>query len=369
MRHRRGFTLIELLVVIAIIGVLIALLLPAVQSAREAARRSQCVNNLKQIGLAIHNYLSANNDTMPPVAIDPHWAPGTQSWNGIPFQNQSIHARILPFLEQTATYNAMNFMVGARWENSGNSSSVPGQIGAQGIWGWINATAACTQIKVFLCPSDPYPGASTTVALGPFQQVMLVGSMNYPANIGLNRGYNNWVLNGPAYVVRPWDGSLMANGVVSLSRFIDGTSNTAIFSEWVKGPAQGAPAYNSNVLSVSYNAVSNFQAPPYINYVDWQYAQQCQNSMVTQNWMWKGEYWAAASGSDIYGHSQPPNRRACHWGDVGSSMDGASSMHPGGVNVLFGDGSVKFIKNSVSYVSWYALATPSGGEAVSQDAL
>src|SRR5215813_13312468 len=116
MRSRtRGFTLIELLVVIAIIAVLIALLLPAVQSAREAARRSTCTNNMKQLGLAMHNYVSTH-DYIPPVCIDDPWL----SPNNPPHQNWSIHARLLPYLEQQQAYNAINWTFGARWSD-GNS--------------------------------------------------------------------------------------------------------------------------------------------------------------------------------------------------------------------------------------------------------
>src|SRR5436305_7191912 len=117
MSRRRGFTLIELLVVIAIIGVLISLLLPAVQSAREAARRSQCTNNLKQIGLAYHNYLSANGDVVPPVFVDYLGSPDPPT--APPSQTHSSQARLLPYLEQTNTYNSLNFAFSSRWGGTG----------------------------------------------------------------------------------------------------------------------------------------------------------------------------------------------------------------------------------------------------------
>src|SRR5262245_12223384 len=116
LRRLGGFTLIELLVVIAIIAVLIALLLPAVQSAREAARRAQCTNNLKQIGLAVHNYLSANN-SMPPAYVVYGIGPGGTNTA----QDYTALARMLPFLEQNSMYNAINFSMGARWGASGTN--------------------------------------------------------------------------------------------------------------------------------------------------------------------------------------------------------------------------------------------------------
>jgi prepilin-type N-terminal cleavage/methylation domain-containing protein len=153
--RRRGFTLIELLVVIAIIAVLIALLLPAVQSAREAARRAQCTNNLKQIGLATHNYLSTNQ-VLPTMYIV--YSPiGTSQNAG---QTYSPLARMLPFLEQNSIYNSINFNVAPRWGagngdlNNGATAATNNSTADCDGFGVMNASAAGNQINSFLCPSD-----------------------------------------------------------------------------------------------------------------------------------------------------------------------------------------------------------------------
>jgi len=355
---------------------LIALLLPAVQSAREAARRAQCVNNLKQIGLAVHNYFSANGDTMPPMMIgflaspDPPGAP--------PSQTESIHARLLPFLEQQTVYNAINWNVSARWGGTGwccvGGTPNPPDNASGGIWAVMNMTAATTQVKSFLCPSDPNPGSSGT--MGWLGSQRLVAASNYPANIGTNRRNNNWIQNGPNYTASNWDGAFR---VITLATFVDGTSNTAIFSEWVKGPAVGLPGpdglgmvYTGGPASNSPGGSSN--ANPYNPTQEWIAAQMCQNNATIQNWSWKGEWWIYGV-SMHYQHTQTPNRRACVYSDfggVGGRSDGTptgpSSYHPGGVNVLFGDGSIRFVKNSVNYINWYAIATPNNGETVSADA-
>jgi prepilin-type N-terminal cleavage/methylation domain-containing protein/prepilin-type processing-associated H-X9-DG protein len=358
--RRRGFTLIELLVVIAIIAVLIALLLPAVQSAREAARRSQCTNNLKQIGLAFHNYISAN-DALPPVHVD-------QTCNGCnfpPYQNMSQLARMLPFMEQTAAYNAINFSWGARW--GGTDVGNPPDNGAAGQnFAPYQMTVLVMQINSFLCPSDPYPGGSGMYVFPTGSK--LVASTSYASNIGLNRNHNGWALNGPNYVATNWDGAMKRT--VTLATFTDGTSNTAIFSEWVKGPAQAPPSRDG--LGTVYNGGVSSGA----NQNDFQDMQACMRAVVgpsNQNWTWKGEWWMY-SGTSIYAHTVTPNKTACAYSDIGQDQRGsitmvpASSLHSGGVNVLFGDGSVKFVKNSVNYQAWYAVATPDRGEVVSADA-
>jgi prepilin-type N-terminal cleavage/methylation domain-containing protein/prepilin-type processing-associated H-X9-DG protein len=378
---RRGFTLIELLVVIAIIGVLIALLLPAVQAAREAARRSQCVNNLKQLGLAVHNYLSSNGDTMPPAMIDTGNdtppAASTQWLANAPLQQtQSAHTRLLPFLEQTTVYNAVNWQVGSRWGPSSNTGTPPDQDAYAGLWGLVNMTAADTQINSFLCPSDANPG--TSGHMGWPGNVKLVGANNYPINMGTNRALNSgWKTNGAFYMMSSWDGALQFK--VTLATFVDGTSNTALFSEWVKAPgAKPGP----DGLGMCYTAQFNVGFPVgegnQATFAQiYQAAQACQSTpsgAQFQDWGWKGEWWIEGDRQG-YTHSQLPNRRACWFTNLGccdrgmAPMVGASSNHPGGVNVGFADGSVKFIKNTVSYVPWYSIATPNGNETVSSDSL
>ncbi len=361
-KGRRGFTLIELLVVIAIIGVLISLLLPAVQSAREAARRSQCVNNVKQLVLAVHSYCDANGSMLPMHFVDDPWDRGV----GQPGVNQSmsLHVRILPYLEQNAAYNSYNFTFGARW--GGNSPGCPPDCNAGELWGVIQMTAATAQVASMLCPSDPNPGQNDNMGWSGNQRK--VGVNNYPNNIGLNRHLNGWAFNGPGWIGTTWDGVLKP--ATTIATFVDGTSQTALFSEWVKGPARmDGPA---DGLGMVYRAGINsdqFSGQPY---ADWLQAQQCARNGVTRDWGWKGE-WYSQGDRNCYSHTQTPNRRSCNYGNVGVdgrgtiTMMAASSLHPGGVNVGFMDGSVKFVKTTINYVSWYAIATPNGGEVVSMD--
>ncbi len=367
---RRGFTLIELLVVIAIIAVLIALLLPAVQSAREAARRAQCSNNLKQLGLAMANYLSANDGMTPPLFVDDYGGGGGAA------QNQSQHARLLPYLEQGPIYNSINFSVGARWGPpvSGKDPCAGGQFSV------INGTAITAQVSSFLCPSDPYPGraSDSQVVVGQTGSPY-TATCNYPTNYGLQRYYNNWVPNGPAYSPSDWDNALKTK--VNLSNFLDGTSNTVIFGEWVKGDGKD-PGSNrtNNKLGMVYRTPTGAPGSPDSNggalqYVpgypnDIQLAQLCQNQNTPQGWGWKGE-WAYYGKTMHYSHTQTPNRKSCTGPDHGRAggIMAASSNHPGGVNVVFADGSVRFIKSTVNFQAWYAVATPAGSEIFSSDQL
>ncbi|MHB1787826.1 MAG: DUF1559 family PulG-like putative transporter [Acidimicrobiales bacterium] len=356
---RRGFTLIELLVVIAIIAVLIALLLPAVQAAREAARRAQCTNNLKQLGLATHNYLSTYN-TFPAQTIFlgptggytvPGQGPGW-GWNA------SWAVSLLPYIEQGPLYNAYNF------------TSTPDQP--------TNSTVSYNALAALLCPSDaikvrPQPPWAPT---------------NYRANYGIPGVVRMWagtvVMNYTNYPAGWWgaDGNLAYFGIEGVT---DGTSSTALVSEKLLAPnGQGGPIYISSGQNAlrgvfDFSVVGN----PGYNSGSYQLAQtnlgMCTGLTGTtaadpNSWIagfsWTMGYpwhWA----TNCYNHYAAPNSISCTnqaegWGGIAGIIT-ATSAHPGGVNMGLADGSVRFIKNSVGLMPYWALGSRNQGEVLSSD--
>jgi prepilin-type N-terminal cleavage/methylation domain-containing protein/prepilin-type processing-associated H-X9-DG protein len=352
---RRGFTLIELLVVIAIIAVLIALLLPAVQSAREAARRAQCVNNLKQIGLGLHNYESSNSSfpwTQGTVSCEyPTVNNGLMPWNGgtgAEYQNFGALAMILPYMEQTPTWNAINFAFGM-WPYSPNTPDV------------VQGTATIQVINSFICPSDTGKGRNS-----------------YRAVNGTN--WDWWSRDlGAGVLTRPQPGG---QTIGTISSCTDGMSASMLFFERNRGSGGGNPIARTGDVYTG-GPGSQWGMPTYVisNPADLTYFQStvipdCVNfakGNPTMFWPWGGQWWSAGEYTNSVGNATlPPNSKVpdCSaWGGVGTGIGtfSARSSHPGGANVLMGDGHVQFIKDSVALTTWLYLGTRSGGEVISSD--
>jgi prepilin-type N-terminal cleavage/methylation domain-containing protein/prepilin-type processing-associated H-X9-DG protein len=326
-RHHRGFTLIELLVVIAIIAVLIALLLPAVQAAREAARRMQCVNNLKQLGLAIQNYTDLNG-ALPPTS------------DGLAITSLGMKPRLFPMMEQTALFNCFNM---ARLYSDAT-----------------NFTVRVTQVNSFLCPSDGnVPTGTSTLGSWTAQKAY----HSYPNNMGTLCYNNGGYFDGPAF---EFD-STNRGPAVTFAMIKDGLSNTVIFSEFIRGTNEAI----TKGLHQIYTSSDQGKAPTPLTQIvnNCNKAYNANNAVPAANK--GGEHLDHNTGKGGgYTHIMGPNQPACQFSDGASkyiTIIGASSRHPGGVNVGFLDGSVKFIKDSVNLTTWRAIATMGGGEVVSAD--
>jgi prepilin-type N-terminal cleavage/methylation domain-containing protein/prepilin-type processing-associated H-X9-DG protein len=338
-RVPHGVTLIELLVVLAIVGIVVSLVLPATMSAREAARRVQCANNLKQIGMAIHAYI-ATHDALPPAGSDTdHLGPST-----VPVDH-SMKARLLGFLEQQALFNALNF-----------SQPINPYAGEEPYF--ANVTVTATPLAVFLCPSDAGADVSEAFA-GVGSTEFKAASTNYPNNLGVTPTYTQNIVNGPAYFLGGSDRSLP---LVRLSTILDGTSQTAMFSEYVKGDGREAQSGYPNLrLSFRIPWTTRTGTP-------WGDSQACQQSAVALG-HYKGEFWAHhdPGRGGGYFHTNPPNTKSCNGGWFPYGWVTASSFHRRGVNVLLLDGSVRFMSQAINYATWLALGTISGREILGDD--
>lgn len=334
-RRRPGFTLIELLVVIAIIAVLIALLLPAVQAAREAARRAQCVNNLKQLGLAMHNYHDINQKFPLGRAVE-IGAGGAVSIS----RAYSPHSQILPFLEQTPLYHALNFSL--TW-NPDPSTGYDG-----------NSTVRASVVSGFLCPSD----AASTIPTG-------YAGTNYRASEGSNFlfGFGKTDPNNANAGMRSPDGLFFANESKGVADATDGTSNTAMFSEHVIGDFNQAIATeHGDTFNPGVYPATQDEAVQACRDMDWRDLSKQGYSDVGAPWIYG--YHSTTS----YYHVGPPSSRSCMFPPMRISTT-ANSKHPGGVNVLLGDGSVRFIKDTINIQTWRAMGSRNMGEVLSADAM
>ncbi len=345
MSKRRGFTLIELLVVIAIIGVLIALLLPAVQAAREAARRAQCTNNLKQIGIALHNYHSALN-SFPVGFLYPNTGQFDPQIPQLHYR-WSVLAQLSPYLEQTNVHNALNM----NWPTATGASGSYG-VGTPYTFFPANQTVKEAVVNSFLCPSDS--GKGSDPFSGPTNYAFCVGD-------GLNGG-------------RTLPGSVvMANGAFSTSTesiasILDGSSNTAAASEQILGKGSGATQAGPTPLADSRYGIAR-NSGGVLDPSDltcggagggWRFDRG--------NGWWDGDF-----RSGIYNHFLQPNSKSpdclTRFVPHNPAFKAARSLHPGGVNVLYCDGHVGFAKETISQTTWRALSTREGGEIISANEL
>lgn len=330
---RRGFTLIELLVVIGIISILIGLFLPAVQSAREAARRTQCLNNLHQIGLALHAYHGANGCFPPPLT-----QLTTPDYGGY----YSILVRMLAYLDQAPLFNAVNFEIGT-WPTDSIGVMPPQHDLALNA---ANATAMETQLLVFLCPSDGGP-------LGQWGN-------NYRGNTGVGPGNAT-----DAHHPDSGNGLFpeVEFGPMRMSDVPDGLSHTAAFSERLRGsgtPGRFDPSRDVYQMAgyFALDADTLLQACRIAARPDNKYG----DVISGRTWFWTGRE------HTLYNHAQVPNGKVpdCAGGSILTRLDMATarSWHPGGVHVLMGDGSTRFVQETIAQPVWRAFGTRNGGELV-----
>ncbi len=316
MPRQRGFTLVELLVVIAIIGILVGLLLPAVQSAREAARRMQCSNNLKQFGLAIHNYESTNKRL-----------PAGRSPSGL-----STHAQLLPYMEQNNAYNMVDFNVA--WNHVSNTS------------------ALAVNIPTFTCPSDPV----STVPVG-------WAGTNYRSNqgSGILNALAPSLSSDPNYGYPNPNGPFIPSTYLRMASVTDGLSNTAAFSEHGKGDFSNAISTPMDTFWPQTNPTTPDEAVrdcKAINPLDLQFQR---NSNVGAPWL------QGSHTTSNYFHVAPPQSRSCMF-PPGRISTTAKSYHTGGVQVARCDGSVTFVGQSIDLAVWRAFGSCNNGEVLSAGA-
>jgi len=350
-----GFTLVELLVVISIIGVMVGLLLPAVQAAREAARRMQCSNNLKQLGLAAHNFESAFK-YLPPTQ---HTKVFTET-NGTKVTRTSdapLQVFMLPYFEQGSKYDQFNLDY-----NTNSDAAIHASIPARPL---ANSSGRATDIPTFLCPSDP----SSNDYFG-------AGRQSYHGSIGA-ANYRGGIPELDGVFAKPYPGAGEVMKGPKFSEITDGTSNTAMFAEVMRGTLQyNDPTFNNTTVFFSTAAFSAAQLR------DGRNVPEClpgaSGTGASQVRYTGHQYYRALSPMVVYSHTLPVNwnrrvsdinqqRYNCGGPGFTTLHMAASSYHSGGALVVRADGSVNFYSDSMDFAIWQAIGSKSGGEVVSID--
>lgn len=371
-RSSRGFTLVELLVVIAIIGVLVALLLPAVQAAREAARRTQCVNNVKQMALGAANYESAKK-TFPPGRLYPDWTKNgavQDSYGAYGGVSQtasdktgfySVHIRLLPYMEQANVYNMINFNVGQIFAMTNN----------------VNYNAYATAQGLFICPSDPF---TDRIISENNYRANFGGSTMYAGAAGYNKNKDIDQISSDGFPSRGNGAFSIGDEGLRAGEYTDGLSNTAFFSERTKGSgadaATGLPGKSDLVTSPARDANLSTRDAQFNACLTYVPKADSFNMMSMGRWLAGSDFsngWPFAGYINTqYNHVAPPNWQGQDCGTYTSTPDtpgehaivSARSDHAGSVVSAFGDGHTAIINDSIDIAVWRALGSRNGEEAI-----